>query len=212
MDIPVNNADYKSVSYWDQRFQQEESYEWLLEFQHVQKLLKKHGVLGATGATAPLRVLVVGCGNSNFSKDLHDAGVQNLVSIDFSAEVIRRMKERQPQLDWRVMDMTDMVGLNAEEFDMVVDKAAMDALVTDEGDPWNPSNSALQSTSRMVSARYNSLVFYQFLTGICGIWYMQMSEVYRVLKPEGKFVQMSFQQPHFRSKYLKQGKVWRNWI
>ena len=153
MDIPVNNADYKSVSYWDQRFQQEESYEWLLEFQHVQKLLKKHGVLGATGATAPLRVLVVGCGNSNFSKDLHEAGVQNLVSIDFSAEVIRRMKERLPQLEWRVMDMTDMVGFNAEEFDIVVDKAAMDALVTDEGDPWNPSNSALQSTSRMVSAR-----------------------------------------------------------
>ena len=41
---------------------------------------------------------------------------------------------------------------------------------------------------------------------------MQMSEVYRVLKAEGKFVQMSFQQPHFRSRYLKQGKVCRTWI
>ena len=151
MSVPSDNRQYKSQSYWDERFKEEASYEWLLEFEQVKPLLKQHGVIPSSSSNLP-RVLVVGCGNSNFSKDLFDAGVTNLVSIDFSEEVIRRMRERQPSLEWRVMDMTDMKGFDGDVFDIVLDKAAMDALVTDEGDPWNPSQSSIESTSNMVSA------------------------------------------------------------
>ena len=48
------------------------------------------------------------------------------------------------------MDMTSMTGFEDATFDVVLDKAAMDALVTDEGDPWNPSPEAAASTQQMV--------------------------------------------------------------
>lgn len=106
--------------------------------------------------------------------------------------------------------MHDMRALpecfEAESFDLVVDKAGTDgagfhvcvhgvagscvytnplpprttttALCTDEGDPWNPHASVIQD-----------------LDSIC-------EGVLRVLKPGGRFVSISFQQPHFRRKYL----------
>lgn len=36
-----------------------------------------------------------------------------------------------------------------ESFDVVVDKATMDALVTDEKSPWTPSSSAIQDVHKM---------------------------------------------------------------
>ena len=77
----------------------------------------------------------------------------------------------------QVMDMTKMTYPPAS-FDFVLDKAAMDALVTDEGDPWDPNEATKASTGAM------------------------MRSVAAVLRPGGVFVQISFQQPHFRKKYL----------
>lgn len=52
------------------------------------------------------------------------------------------------------------------------------ALCTDEGDPWNPSRSVVAD-----------------LDAIC-------EGVLHVLRPMGRFLSISFQQPHFRKKYL----------
>jgi hypothetical protein len=62
--------------------------------------------------------------------------------------------------------------------DVVIDKAAMDALMTQEGDVWNPSDSVV------VSAR-----------SMC-------QHISRILKKGGYHLQISFQQRHFRKKYL----------
>lgn len=57
-------------------------------------------------------------------------------------------------------------------------QAAMDALMVDKGDPWNPDPATVNRAHRMCS------------------------EVSRVLAPGGVFVQLSFEQAHFRRKFL----------
>ena len=54
----------------------------------------------------------------------------------------------------------------------------MDALIVDKGDPWNPDKTAVEQSHRMCS------------------------EVSRVLVPGGVFLQLSFEQEHFRRKLL----------
>uniref|UniRef100_A0A6T8FIE9 Methyltransferase type 11 domain-containing protein n=1 Tax=Proboscia inermis TaxID=420281 RepID=A0A6T8FIE9_9STRA len=75
------------------------------------------------------------------------------------------------------MDMT-ILSFQAEEFDVVIDKAAMDAIMTKENDVWNPSQEVVDSA-----------------------WSM-CSHISRVLKRNGQHIQISFAQPHFRNKYL----------
>ena len=74
--------------------------------------------------------------------------------------------------------MTEMTGFEDEIFDVVIDKAAMDALVAPEGDVWNPEKSVIRKARAMCR------------------------QISRVLKPGGYHLQLSFQQPHFRKKYL----------
>jgi hypothetical protein len=46
-------------------------------------------------------------------------------------------------MHWEVMDMTALT-FDDSSFDAVIDKAAMDALMCDEQDVWNPSLKVLQ--------------------------------------------------------------------
>lgn len=136
-DIKVNasklhsnsNSKFKEKEYWDERFLNEEKYDWLLEFKHISNKL------------LPLlhinhQILIVGCGNSTFSYDLYQAGYHNIVNIDYSHVVISNMNTRYkdicPKMKWIEMDMTQLT-FKDYMFDIVIDKAAMDALVVDEG-------------------------------------------------------------------------------
>lgn len=131
----THNRDFKAKGYWDKRFEVEEEFEWLAEFGAVKGLLEE------LIPDKACRVLVVGCGNSRFSADLYDGGWKDITSIDFSAVVVEAMRgkygETHPKLKWRTMDMTDLEYPDAS-FDVVLDKAAMDALMCDEGSPWDP--------------------------------------------------------------------------
>eukprot|EP01039_Chlorochromonas_danica_P000712 gene712-774_t len=169
-----SNHVFKLQSYWEGRFKKEESYEWLVSWKTVENLLLPY--LHPTD-----RILVVGCGNSPFSADLYDAGFHQITNIDFASSVIERMQTIhetiRPEMKWMVMDMTDLTFPN-ESFDVVIDKAAMDALVVDEGDVWEPEQNVVEIVDTMC------------LTTT------------RVLKKDGLFLQISFAQPHFRTKYL----------
>ena len=75
----------------------------------------------------------------------------------------------------------DMMALTFEDavFDVVIDKATMDVVMTDNEDPWNPTEAVLERAA------------------------LVLRNAYRVLKPTtGAFVQISFDQPHFRKKFL----------
>lgn len=173
----TSNLDYKQQTYWEQRFAVEDEYEWLASF----KQAEPH--LSAVLPDKTARLLVVGCGNSSFSEELFDAGWVNVTSIDFSAVVIDRMRaknmEARPCMKWEVMDMRSLEGFGDGSFDCVVDKAAMDALMCDEGSPWDPSEGTKRDAHLMCLA--------------CA----------RVLVPGGRLVMISFAQPHFRRRYLE---------
>ena len=169
------NWVFKEQSYWEERFKTEEKYDWLTGFVGIEALLNKH-------LARADRVLVVGCGNSTLSRDMYDAGFVHLTNLDFSASVIERMAEQHgascPEMSWEVGDMMDMKAYADGAFDVVLDKAAMDALLVDEGDVWNPREECLRDADRA------------------------LSEFSRVLRPGGKLLQVTFAQPHFRRKYL----------
>jgi SAM-dependent methyltransferase len=193
--IPRRNSDYASREYWEDRFAREEQHEWLLSFDHLRPQIvpllllasrppswSEPSTASSVQASRSPSILVVGCGNSPFSADLYDAGFRDVVSVDYSEAVIAKMRRRhsgaRPEMRWLVMDMTDMSGLGDGSFDVVLDKAAADSLLSDEGDVWDPRPEAVEA-ARSYCAHAS-----------------------RVLRPGGSYVQVSLAQPHFRAKYL----------
>jgi len=177
-DLPRSNAVYNSKEYWEGRFREEKEYEWLASFSDVWGQLSKC----LPPASHDPSILLVGVGNSAFSADLYEKGYTNLTNIDYSKNVINAMKIKygtsHPKMKWLAMDMTAMDDLPDGSFDVVIDKAAMDALMSGEGDVWNPDVGVVASCRAMCR------------------------HVSRVLGETGTFVQVSFAQPHFRKKYL----------
>lgn len=90
-------------------------------------------------------------GNSTFSADLYDQGFKNIVNVDFSEPVIASMREKnmvdRPDMEWTVMDMTNLTYDN-ESFDVVLDKGALDALM---------SNDSVESRSQ-ATAMFDSII------------------------------------------------------
>lgn len=170
-----DNGKYKLEDYWDERFKDEKSYEWLVDFKSIEDVICPY-------LDKEWQILIVGCGNSNFSNSLYDLGYVNITNIDFSNVVIENMKEQnkilRPKMEWIKMDMTNMTFENST-FDVVIDKAAMDAIMVDEGDSWDPEEDVISLADNMCLS------------------------IKRVLKKQNSlFLQISFAQPHFRTKYL----------
>jgi SAM-dependent methyltransferase len=173
---------YANKAYWNERFAVEDDYEWLANFPALQTALEPY----LQPPQQEQRILIVGCGNAPFSADLYDAGYTNIVNLDYSATVIDNMKARhgnlRPRMTWICGDMTRLAESFADKpgtvFDIVLDKAAMDALTADEGDVWHPA--------AQVVARSRSMC----------------QSVAAILAPGGRFLQVSLTQPHFRRPYL----------
>lgn len=133
MDLPKENTSYKLKEYWDTRFSKEETFEWCKSYCDFKDLLCKH--VGKSD-----RILMLGCGNSMLSEDMYNDGYRNIVNIDFSSIVINNMKRKCQGLvdmQWIVMDITNM-SFAPCSFDVVVEKATLDALLVEEKDVWNP--------------------------------------------------------------------------
>ena len=90
-------------------------------------------------------ILILGCGNSDFSSLLYDDGYHRITNIDFSELVIEEMKVKnisRHNMKWLVQDMTNMSKSLVEEevvvavvgerdvvsYDIIFDKGALDAL------------------------------------------------------------------------------------
>ncbi|NWI12629.1 EFMT4 methyltransferase, partial [Crypturellus soui] len=128
------------------------------------------------------RAPLAGCGTSALSHDLYELGYGDITSIDFSPACIEAMRARYAHcagLRWAVMDMRALRFPDAS-FDVVLEKGALDALLAGERDPWRVSAQATAALHRV------------------------LAEVSRVLRPGGRFVSISFAQPHFRKPHYAQ--------
>ncbi|GBG27793.1 Methyltransferase-like protein 13 [Hondaea fermentalgiana] len=137
--LPQTHQQFATRTYWDQFFNKlrekdgrDGAFEWYGAWSdfagQVERMPSKAASRDATD------VLVVGCGNSTLSEDMYASGFRKVTSIDFSEVVIDEMRARasdKPGLEYKVMDFLAMDDAWNDQFDMVFDKGALDALMTD---------------------------------------------------------------------------------
>lgn len=81
-----------------------------------------------------------------------------------------RFKETD-DLDWRIMDVRDMLGIATASIDVAIDKGTLDAMT--HGSPWDPPEEVRGDTERYID------------------------EVVRVRRQRGLFLYITYRQPHF---------------
>eukprot|EP00750_Incisomonas_marina_P000064 INCI10042.1.p1 GENE.INCI10042.1~~INCI10042.1.p1 ORF type:complete len:457 (-),score=76.50 INCI10042.1:1147-2517(-) len=121
----LNAHNYSSVSYWDKRYASlVMTYDWLVGYGSLAATVEKY--LSKTD-----KILVPGCGNSEFSFELYDHGFEYTMSIDNSAVVIEQMQMRQgdrPNMAFEVVDVCETRYVD-HMFDVVFDKSLYDCLL-----------------------------------------------------------------------------------
>lgn len=157
--------NYGDPKYWDKRYLNNEGsmFDWLEDYTSLKPLLSD--LIPSKDA----RILVLGCGNANFSEDLYDDGYENVYNIDISSVCIQQMSERNKErvkMQYEVMDVCDMKYPNGH-FDVAIDKSTIDALLC--------GDNAYIKVARM------------------------MQEVQRVLKTGGVYIAISYGKPESRS-------------
>ena len=76
--------DYGDPAYWDERYNRDKDsmFDWLEDYSSLKSILKKY-------LNPKSKILIIGCGNANFSEDLYDDGYHNIWNIDISSVVIK---------------------------------------------------------------------------------------------------------------------------
>lgn len=168
---PSTALAYLDPQYWDERFSNEEHYEWFKDYSHFRHLIQAHIKPNSS-------VLELGCGNSQLCDELYKDGITEITCIDLSAVAVEKMQKRLTSKGYNEIkvleaDMLDLPFSN-ECFDVIIEKGTMDVLFVDSGDPWNPPPATVTKVMAMLEG------------------------VHRALKPDGIFISISFGQPHFR--------------
>ena len=77
--------NYGDPKYWDDRYEnagKDAAFDWLESYASLSNLL------GQFMQSKDIKILVLGCGNAEFSEDLYDDGYTNVVNVDISQVVI----------------------------------------------------------------------------------------------------------------------------
>lgn len=173
--LPENNAEYKTLEYWEERYSELEStFDWFKDFSSIEKQLTP--LLPCKECS----IINLGCGNSLFSQQLFAAGWMNITNVDYSSKCIEYMSHLAPEMQWIICDIFKMDNTFAQKsFDCAVDKGTLDALLTVKHDPWDPATELLDEIK------------------------LYMLQVAKIIKKGGKFIHITFAQPHFRKRFLQ---------
>ncbi|XP_011301655.1 methyltransferase-like protein 13 isoform X1 [Fopius arisanus] len=130
--LPKCHGEFSKADYWNTFFKKrgEKAFEWYGEYPELCGQLSKFIKTNDD-------VLVVGCGNSTLSMDLHDVGHSSITSIDISKIVIDQMRDKhkidRPNLVFHQMDATETTFPD-DKFSVVLDKGTLDALMPDSNE------------------------------------------------------------------------------
>ncbi|MCJ1285008.1 hypothetical protein MMC26_004345 [Xylographa opegraphella] len=189
MDVK-STKELAFAEYWNNRYDkrpagsEEATYEWFRTFEKLRPFLQEE----LPDASLNPRILHLGCGDSSLPADLANLQYRDHISVDFSDVVIKQMQSKYPDLEWRVEDVRNL-SLDDASIDIAIDKASaqqlsgtLDAML--HGSQWDPPED--------VQANVRAYV----------------DEVTRILKPNGRWLYITFRQPHFvRPQLLREG-VW----
>lgn len=160
--------NYGDPKYWDKRYRNNSGsmFDWLEDYNSLKSMIKEL-------ANPESKVLILGCGNAEFSEHMYDDGYKNIYNIDISTVVIKQMRKRNEQREgmvYEVMDVCDMTYPDGY-FDIAIDKSTIDALLC--------GDNAFLNVARMTK------------------------EVQRVLKPGGVYFVISYGKPENRDFHLE---------
>lgn len=206
----VGSKLYTQKEYWEMRFGKEDGYEWLASFPDIASIVEqfvhktdKILLVGCGNSRLPVDMAEAGYQNivaTDYSETVIDrmksryghagpststAGLDPQVASARAAggshdcTQATHGNEVASRITWEVQDMTCLTYPDGY-FDAVIDKAAMDAIIADGCDTWQPPPPLLRVAH-----------------SVC-------CNTARVLKQGGVYMQLSFSQPHFRKKYLLQ--------
>ena len=127
--LPTSHSEFHTKDYWDSFFLKRgnKSFEWYGRYEEIAPYIKAKTSINH-------RFLVIGCGNSDFSSKLYDLNYKNVINLDFSDKVIDEMKVKnkgRSGMRWIVGDMTNMHQIEKNSIDIVFDKGALDALLSE---------------------------------------------------------------------------------
>ena len=156
--------NYGDPGYWDKRYEEQENtvFDWLEDYKSLKEILKEF-------CNKESRVLVLGCGNAEFSEEMYDDGYKQLYNVDISSVVIEQMRKRNEERDLMTFEVMDVRKLAYEDdfFDVAIDKSTIDALLC--------GDEAFLNVALMTE------------------------EVQRVLRPNGVYMVISYGRPENRS-------------
>jgi len=116
---------YAGEEYWNKRYDaHSDAYDWLIKYSHF----KEQGLNSFIEFED--KILMLGCGNAQFSPDLYDDGYCHIQNIDLSPTVIQQMSEEHKLknlMKWEIMNCCQLL-FDKESFDVVLDKSTMDCL------------------------------------------------------------------------------------
>lgn len=161
-------AQYGNPSYWDERYRRDpDTFDWYQRWNGVKDVVSDFVSPGN-------KLLNIGCGNSRMSEEMYDSGFSNITNVDVSSVVISAMQAKyrdRAQMTFTQMNCTNMSEFQDASYDVVIDKALLDAILCGE----------------------------DFSTNV----QLLLKEVSRVLKPNGRYIVISYGKPTYRLTYLK---------
>ena len=123
---------YGDPTFWEERYTADTDGEF--DWYQPYETLRPH-LMPYLSVRPDFEILIAGCGNSPIPDRLSDDGFENISCVDVSKAVIDQMTKRyadNDDLDFWQADMTSLDIVPNESFDVVFDKALLDALLCGE--------------------------------------------------------------------------------
>ncbi|CAM4792081.1 unnamed protein product [Rotaria magnacalcarata] len=183
MSIQKFMENLSKQSYWNKRFLTEDSFEWFGDCSRLYPILDLY-----LKSSPSYLLLHLGCGSSSLAEEMYKRHYCHLIlNADYSFGILdkrRSIKENDLFLiDWFALDIRTM-PLRTDYFDTIIEKGTLDVFfVGHEHHLWNPTEELKEKIDLILIQISNCL------QSNCG-----------------RFISISFQQPHFRRPFLAKQK------